>query len=73
MIKSNAKLIEKMYEKKLEEDYSTNSFFRDKWSRSPDFTKINKLYESGRQKQIQRSASPSKNDKLKSANPLINK
>ena len=68
-----SKIFELIQQKKIEEDKSLNSYFRDRSSRSPDFSTINKLYETGRQKQLQRSMSPNIWEVSKLASPAINK
>ena len=71
--RKNSKIVEEQQKKKQEESKLNNSFFRARASRSPDFTKLNQLYDKGVKKQLMRSVSPEEQTIDKGAVPKINK
>jgi hypothetical protein len=71
--KKESKILEQLRMKKVEESKHTNSFFKRKGSRSPDYAKLKHLYENGLRKQRMRSISPDQNPSDSSIIPKINK
>jgi len=72
--KKESKIMEELRRKQRNESQLTNSFFKHSCSRSPDFTKLNNLYDKGVKKQRMRSISPEKDSTVEmTAMPKINK
>ena len=68
-----SKIYDMIQQKRIEEEKSLNSYFRERWSKSPDFVTIDRLYKNGKQRQLKRSMSPPTWEIAKLTNPRINK
>lgn len=67
------KVYQQMQKKKEDEDESINLYFKSNRSKSPNYEKLNSLYQRGVKKQVMRSKSPENSYNSQSNHPQINK